>query len=141
MTTEHKAGHPKARSEAGPAHRHKGTRRGVVARILERSTARAEKMHRAVTGFVFDALGRVRRLAKPVARVRKLEDRSITATYELVRGVNRELDSLLRERPVRRRQRPAARRGHPHEVRKVARVKPAPRSVPSAESATMTGAR
>lgn len=140
MTTGHKAGHPKARPKVGPAHRRKSTRQGVGARGLERSTARAEKIHRAAAGFVLDALGRVRRLAKPVARVRKLEDQSITATYELVRGVSRELGDLLRERLVRRQQRPATGRQPQHEGGKVVRAKPAARSVRPAESAAMTGA-
>lgn len=141
MTTEHRAGQRKARSSAGPVRGSKRTRRGVIPRVLERGTAAMEKIHRAVTGFVFDALGRLGRLEKPVARVRKLEDRSITATYELVRGVNRELGSLLRELPVRRPRRPATRRRHPHEPRKVARVEPTPRSVPPAQPAAMTGGR
>jgi hypothetical protein len=140
MTTGHEASHPKARSKAGPAHRRKGTRQGVGPRVLERSTARAEKIHRAAAGFVLDALGRVRRLAKPVARVRKLEDQSITATYELVRGVSREFGDLLRGRAVRRQQRPATRRQPQHEGGTVVRAKPAARSGRSTESAAMTGA-
>lgn len=67
--------------------------KGVVAR----TTQAAEKIHRAVAGFPLDLLEQIGRLKKPVARVRKLQDRSITAIYDVVRGVDQEVGRLLRE--------------------------------------------
>ena len=141
MSKEREASQRNARSEAGLAGKRRGRQRGIVPRTLERSTAAVEKMHRAVAGFVLDALGRVQLLENSVVRVRKLQDRSITATYDVVRGVNREVDRLLRKRPVGRRQRPQVRRVRPAKVRSVARAKPAPQSVRPAEPAAMTGTR
>ena len=141
MTKEREASQRKARSEAGLAGKRRGSQRGIIPRTLERSTAAVEKMHRAVVGFVFDALGRLQLFEKPVARVRKLQDRSITATYDVVRGVNREVDRLLRKRSVGRQQPSRVRRMRPAKVPSVARAKPAPRSVRPAEPAPMTGTR
>ena len=59
----------------------------------------------AVASWPLDALERIRRLEKPVARVRKLQERSITATYEFVRGVNREVAQLAAETSRKRRTR------------------------------------
>ena len=64
--------------------------------LLERGTATAEEIHRAVAGFPLDLLAMVPALEKPVARVRKLQDKSIGATYNMVRGINRELELLAR---------------------------------------------
>ena len=68
-------------------------RKGIVAR----TTQAAENVHRTVAGLPLDLLERIERLKRPVARVRKLQGRSITATYDMLRGVNREVVDLLRE--------------------------------------------
>ena len=81
-----------------------------LGRAVDRTTETAERLHRAVAGWPLDALERVRRLKAPVARLRKLQDRSITATYEFVRGVNREVGQLAREASRDVPRRPVARR-------------------------------
>ena len=65
--------------------------------IVARTTQAAENVHRTVAGLPLDLLERIERLKRPVARVRKLQGRSITATYDMLRGVNREVVDLLRE--------------------------------------------
>jgi hypothetical protein len=119
MTTQaheygtHGTTHGRAHAKSGRAKaRRKGrTGKGPVARV----TDAAEKIHRSVAGFPLDVLEQVDSLAKPVQRVRKLQDRSITATYEMVRGVQAEVKRLVRaERAERRRAtKPKARRAHP----------------------------
>lgn len=64
--------------------------------IVERTAQAAENVHRAVAGLPLDLLEHVDGLKRPVARVRKLQDQSITATYDMLRGVNREVVHLLR---------------------------------------------
>ena len=73
--------------------RKKSKRKGIVARTAKA----AENVHRAVAGLPLDLLEQVEGLKRPVARVRKLQDRSITATYDMLRGVNREVVDLLHE--------------------------------------------
>lgn len=78
-------------------------RRGRLVRVIDRNTEVVERIHRAVAGFPLDVLERVDRLERPVARVRKLQDRSIGATYDLVRGIEQEVARLVRPRRGARR--------------------------------------
>lgn len=91
--------------------------------IVARSTRAAEKVHRAVAGLPLDVLEQIETLKKPVARVRKLQDRSITATYDMVRGIDREVAQLLRELGPDRATK-----------RRAARPRPAPRAKPAAQA-------
>jgi hypothetical protein len=71
---------------------------GRLKRVVDRNTEAVERIHRAVAGFPLDVLEQIDGLAKPVARVRKLQDRSIGATYDLVRAIEREVAQLVRSR-------------------------------------------
>jgi hypothetical protein len=92
---------------------------GRLKRVVDRNTEAAERIHRAVAGFPLDVLERLDRLERPVARVRKLQDRSIDATYELVRAIEREVAQLVRPAAV-------AKQRAPRKARTVKRRKPAP---------------
>jgi hypothetical protein len=115
MTDSHRKS---ARNKAeGSKHRSHGKQQSVA----ERTAQAAEKVHRAVAGFPLDLLERVDRLQRPVARVRKLQDRSITATYDMLRGIGREVTGLAREarrespkprKPQTVHHKPAARAAH-----------------------------
>jgi hypothetical protein len=97
--------------------RKKASARKRLGRVIDRGTENVERFHRAIAGWPLDALERVERLEAPVARVRKLQDRSITATYELVRGLNREVVRLVRESSGERSPKPRRRhskRSTPH---------------------------
>jgi hypothetical protein len=95
-----------------------------LGRAVDRSTARVERWHRTVAGVPLDALENVHRLEAPVARLRKLQTRRITATYEFVRGLNHEVALLAKEvsrdmpgrRSVGRVEKAKARRHDPPEV-------------------------
>jgi hypothetical protein len=88
-----------SRSKTGAnGRKKKGTTRSGFDRVVDRSTETVEGFHRAIASWPLDALERVHRLEAPVGRVRKLQDRSITATYRLVRGVNREIAQFVGER-------------------------------------------
>ena len=69
---------------------------GRLKRVVDRNTQAAERVHRALAGFPLDVLEQLDRLERPVARVRKLQHRSIGATYDLVRGIEREVARLVR---------------------------------------------
>lgn len=69
---------------------------GSVAAAVERTITRVEKIHRDVAALPLDLLERMGDLEKPVARVRKLQGRSITTTWDLVRGINDELTKLAK---------------------------------------------
>ncbi len=69
---------------------------GRLRRVVDRNTEAAERIHRALAGFPLDVLEQLDRLERPVARVRKLQNRSIGATYDLVRGIEREVARLVR---------------------------------------------
>ena len=96
------------------ASRRKTKGKGRQTGIVDRGTDGLERLHRAVAGWPLDALERIHRLEKPVARVRKLQSKSITATYELVRGVSKEVSQLVNDESRKRRapgQHKIARRG------------------------------
>ncbi len=69
---------------------------GPLKRVVDRNTKAAERVHRALAGFPLDVLEQLDLLERPVARVRKLQHRSIDATYDLVRGIEREVARLVR---------------------------------------------
>ncbi len=111
-----------SRSKTEAKGRKKGKGRNRLGRVVDRSTETVERLHRAVAGWPLDALERVHRLEAPVARLRKLQERSITASYALVRGVNREVAQLARgARGARGASRAAPRRAG---ARRVAEAKP-----------------
>ncbi len=91
---------------------------GRLKRVVDRNTKAAERIHRALAGFPLDVLEQLDRLERPVARVRKLQHRSIGATYDLVRGIEREVARLVR-RPD------AAEQRAPRKARSVKHPKPA----------------
>ena len=91
---------------------------GRLKRVVDRNTEAAERIHRALAGFPLDVLEQLDRLERPVARVRKLQNRSIGATYDLVRGIEREVARLVR-RPD------AAKRRASRKARSVKHPKPA----------------
>jgi hypothetical protein len=82
--------------------------------LLERGTTTAEEIHRAVAGFPLDLLEMVPALEKPVARVRKLQDKSIAATYTMVRGINKELELLAGRTTAKPKKRPARTQAEHH---------------------------
>ncbi len=91
---------------------------GRLKRVVDRNTEAVERIHRARAGFPLDVLEQLDRLERPVARVRKLQNRSIGATYDLVRGIEREVARLVR-RPD------AAKLRAPRKARSVKHPKPA----------------
>ena len=91
---------------------------GRLQRVVDRNTKAAERVHRALAGFPLDVLEQLDLLERPVARVRKLQHRSIDATYDLVRGIEREVARLVR-RPD------AAEQRAPRKARSVKHPKPA----------------
>jgi hypothetical protein len=100
MTTQT---HTQAHPSQGHKKKSAPKKNGAVSRV----TKAAEKIHRSVAGLPLDVLEQIDSLKKPVARIRKLQERSIAATYDVVRAVNKEVAQLLRndakDRPAQRR--------------------------------------
>jgi hypothetical protein len=109
---------------------------GSVAAAVERTITRVEKIHRDVAALPLDLLERVGDLEKPVARVRKLQGRSITTTYDLVRGINDELTKLAQtQRRARSKRQTKARK-----ARSVRRDGPEAREARDAKATLRTAA-
>jgi hypothetical protein len=102
-----------ARARLDAVKKARASARVRLARAIERNTKAAERIHRAVAGFPLDVLEQIDRLRAPVGRLRKLQDRSITARYALVRGVEREVVRLARARSVARRRAARPKRAKP----------------------------
>jgi hypothetical protein len=123
-------------------HRNNNNKKKKVARrekrFVVRATEASEKIHRAVAGFPLDVLEQVNRLKRPVARIRKLQERSITATYDVVRGVTKEL-SLLAHESAKTREPSKAKRTARTKTRQVRRPQPAQRGPEPVRPAAATG--
>jgi len=57
----------------------------------------AEEIHKSIAAVPLDVLERVADLREVAEDVRKIQDRSIHAVYELVRGINHEVGRLASE--------------------------------------------
>lgn len=81
-----------------------------VTEAVDRSADTAEEIHRSIANIPLDLLGRVENLEDTIESVRRLQDRSISAVYDLVRGINREVgrlaDDLIRGPRAARRKPP-----------------------------------
>jgi hypothetical protein len=95
---------------------HKKATKSAPQGMVASATSAAEKIHRAVAALPLDVLERIERLERPVARVRRLQDQSITATYDMVRGINKEVALLMRAdaaKQPKRRAKKQQRTSHP----------------------------
>jgi hypothetical protein len=103
---------------------------GSVAAVVARTITRVEKIHRDVAALPLDLLERMGDFEKPVARVRKLQGRSITTTWDLVRGINDELTKLAKTQ----RRAGSKRKTKAHKARSVRRDGPEARNARDAKA-------
>lgn len=69
----------------------------VVHDAVDRGASTAQEIHKAVADLPLDVLEEIKPLEKLVKRVRKAQDRSISAVYDLVRGINEEVAKVTRD--------------------------------------------
>ncbi len=123
-------GHQEAASgnkgEARVKNKKNTTKKSSLGAVVDRGTKAVERLHRAIASWPLDALERVRRFEKPVERIRKLQERAITARYAFLRGVNREVAQLVRS--VSRKKRTQPQRGNGREIER-----PRPKKVRQSE--------
>jgi hypothetical protein len=62
--------------------------------VIDKSATAAEDVHKSVADLPLKYLEEVNFLKKPVKQVRKVQDRSIGAVYDLVRQINRRVGKL-----------------------------------------------
>lgn len=68
-----------------------------VREIVDSGTETAEEIHRSIANLPLDVLERFDALEGTIGDVRKVQDRSISAVYDLVRNVNRDVAKLADE--------------------------------------------
>ena len=123
-------GHQEAASgkkgEARVKKRKNTTKKSSLGAVVDRGTETVERLHRAIASWPLDALERVRRFEKPVGRMRKLQERAITARYAFLRGVNREVTQLVRS--TSRKKHTQEQRGDPRGIER-----PRPKKVSQSE--------
>jgi len=82
----------------------------LVKETVDEGANAAEEIHKKLASFPLDVLERLDALEDVVKDVRKLQEQSIGAVYDLVRNINREVnrlaEELLEKRPARRPVRP-----------------------------------
>jgi len=68
-----------------------------VREIVDSGTDTAEEIHRSIANAPLDVLERIEGLEGTIGDVRKIQERSIGAVYDLVRNVNRDVAKLADE--------------------------------------------
>lgn len=68
-----------------------------VADVVSKGTDAAEKIHLEVANLPLDVMERVELMADAVKEVRRVQTKTIGAVYDLVRGINREVNKLAHE--------------------------------------------
>jgi hypothetical protein len=97
----------------------------LVQQAVDDGASSVEEIHRAIAGMPLDVLERLDLFEKTVKDVRKVQDTSIGAIYDLIHKVNREVAKLATELLERRAERRAAPRPAPRPAaRKAAPRKP-----------------
>jgi hypothetical protein len=69
----------------------------LVRDAVEDGATSVEEIHKRIAGMPLDLLERIDVLQEAVGDVRKIQDRSIGAVYELIRSINREIARLAGE--------------------------------------------
>lgn len=61
---------------------------------IEKGANAAEEIHRSIAAFPFDLMEQAGAFEQTLADVRRIQERSIRAIYDLVRGVNHEVGKV-----------------------------------------------
>ncbi len=69
----------------------------VVSEAVEKGATTAEEIHKAVAAMPLDVLGELGFTGGPVKEIRRVQDLSIGAVYDLIRDVNRQVTQLAEE--------------------------------------------
>jgi len=69
----------------------------MVHDAVDRGATTAEEIHKSIADLPLEVLEEVEPLKRLVKRVRKAQERSISAVYELVRGINEEVARVTRD--------------------------------------------
>jgi hypothetical protein len=69
----------------------------LVRDAVDSTASSAEEIHKSIASYPLDVLDRLEILETAVREVRRVQDQSIGAVYDLVRGVNREVTQLANE--------------------------------------------
>lgn len=69
----------------------------LVQEAIDRGASTVEDIHREIADLPLKALEDVRFLEKPIQEIRRVQDRSIGAVYDLIRNINRRAGKLAQE--------------------------------------------
>jgi hypothetical protein len=69
----------------------------MVHDAVNRGATTAQEIHKSIADLPLEVLEEIEPLEKLVKRVRKAQERSITAVYDLVRGINEEVAKVTRD--------------------------------------------
>ena len=75
----------------------------LIQEAVDKGATTAEEIHRSIADLPLKVLDNVEFLKKPVKEVRRVQDRSIGAVYDLIRGINEQVGKLADDMLNRRR--------------------------------------
>ena len=75
----------------------------MIQEAVDKGATTAEEIHKSIADLPLKVLDTVEFLKKPVKEVRRIQDRSIGAVYDLIRGINEQVGALADDVLNRRR--------------------------------------
>ena len=82
----------------------------LIQEAVDKGATTVEEVHKSIADLPLKVLEEVEFLKKPVKQVRRVQDRSIGAVYDLIRGINEQVGKLANEVLSRRPSRAARRK-------------------------------
>ncbi len=69
----------------------------LIHEAVDKGATTVEEVHKSIADLPLKVLEEIELLKKPVKEVRRVQDRSIGAVYDLIRGINRQVGKLAVE--------------------------------------------
>lgn len=85
----------------------------LIQEMVDRGATTVEEIHKAIVDLPLKMLEEIEVLKKPVKEVRRVQDRSIGAVYDLIREINEQIRKLAADILSRRRAAPEKRPATP----------------------------
>ena len=69
----------------------------LIQEAVDKGATTVEEVHKSIADLPLKVLEELELLKKPVKEVRRVQDRSIGAVYDLIRGINQQVGKLAAE--------------------------------------------
>lgn len=95
----------------------------LIQEAIDEGATTVEEIHKSIADLPLRILEEIKFLRKPIKEVRRVQDRSIGAVYDLLREINEQIGKLAADM-LKRRRTPAETRRKPSAPARASRTKP-----------------